>query len=104
MMKPDALIVNTSRGGIINEQDLLEVLKSGHLGGAAIDVFNQEPYRGELASIERCLLTSHMGSMSVDCRTRMEIEATEESVRFLTGRPLNSLVPETEYNMQRQNL
>jgi D-3-phosphoglycerate dehydrogenase len=104
MMKPDALIVNTSRGGIINEQDLLEVLRSGHLGGAAIDVFNQEPYRGELASIERCLLTSHMGSMSVDCRTRMEIEATEESVRFLTGRPLNSLVPETEYNMQRQNL
>jgi D-3-phosphoglycerate dehydrogenase len=100
-MKADALIVNTSRGGIINEQDLLEVLKSGHLGGAAIDVFDQEPYEGELAGIERCLLTSHMGSMSVDCRTRMEIEATEEAVRFLTGHRLNSLVPETEYNIQR---
>jgi D-3-phosphoglycerate dehydrogenase len=100
-MKADALIVNTSRGGIINEQDLLEVLKSGHLGGAAIDVFDQEPYEGDLAGIERCLLTSHMGSMSVDCRTRMEIEATEEAVRFLTGHRLNSLVPETEYNIQR---
>jgi D-3-phosphoglycerate dehydrogenase / 2-oxoglutarate reductase len=103
-MKPDALLINTSRGGIINEQDLLNVLKSGHLGGAAIDVFDQEPYTGELGSIERCLLTSHMGSMSVDCRTRMEIEATEEAVRFLTGKPLNSMVPMEEYELQRLKL
>ncbi len=43
-MKPDALIINTSRGGVINERDLAEVLNSGHLGGAAIDVFENEPY------------------------------------------------------------
>lgn len=103
-MKPDALIINTSRGGIINEKDLAEVLKSGHLGGAAIDVFEHEPYQGELASIERCLLTAHMGSMSVDCRTRMEIEATEEAVRFLTGKPLTSIVPPSEYEVQRAGL
>ena len=72
-MKPDAMIVNTSRGGIVNEQDLADVLNTGHLSGAAIDVFEQEPYTGPLAQIDRCLLTSHMGSMSVDCRTRMEI-------------------------------
>ena len=65
-------------------------MRSGHLGGCGVDVFEQEPYAGELAGIERCLLTSHMGSMSVDCRTRMEIEATEEAVRFLTGKPLQS--------------
>jgi D-3-phosphoglycerate dehydrogenase len=101
-MKPDALIINASRGGIVNERDLVDVLRSGHLGGAAIDVFEHEPYNGELASIERCLLTSHMGSMSVDCRTRMEIEATEEAVRFLTDKPLKGLVSTDEYDVQRQ--
>jgi D-3-phosphoglycerate dehydrogenase len=103
-MKPDAMIINTSRGGIVNEHDLAQVLAAGHLSGAAIDVFEQEPYTGALGQIERCLLTSHMGSMSVDCRTRMEIEATEEAVRFLTGKALQSLVPQEEYEAQRQGL
>jgi D-3-phosphoglycerate dehydrogenase / 2-oxoglutarate reductase len=101
-MKPDALLINTSRGGIVNERDLAEVLNSGHLAGAAIDVFENEPYAGELATIERCLLTAHMGSMSEDCRTRMEIEATQEAVRFLAGQPLLSPVPPAEYELQRQ--
>jgi len=103
-MKPDAMIINTSRGGIINEHDLAQVLGAGHLSGAAIDVFEQEPYTGPLGKVERCLLTSHMGSMSVDCRARMEIEATEEAVRFLTGKPLQGLVPPGEYDVQRQGL
>lgn len=101
-MKPDALVINTSRGGIVNEHDLAEVLRAGHLGGAAVDAFEQEPYTGELASIERCLLTAHMGSMSVDCRTRMEIDATREAVRFLTGKALELPVPADEYEIQRQ--
>jgi D-3-phosphoglycerate dehydrogenase len=100
-MKQDAIIINTSRGGIINESDLAEVLGAGHLSGAAIDVFEQEPYAGALAGLERCLLTSHMGSMSIDCRSQMEIEATEEAIRFLTGKPLQGLVPPEEYEMQR---
>jgi D-3-phosphoglycerate dehydrogenase / 2-oxoglutarate reductase len=102
-MKSDAIIINTSRGGIINEKDLAEVLRSGHLSGAAIDVFENEPYKGELAGIERCILTAHMGSMSVDCRSRMEIEATEEVVRFLTGKPLQTIVPQSEYDAQKHN-
>jgi len=103
-MKPDALLINCSRGGIVNEHDLAEVMRAGHLGGAAIDVFEHEPYTGELTGIERCLLTAHMGSMSVDCRVRMEIEATEEAVRFLTGQPLRSPVPADEYGVQREAL
>lgn len=103
-MKPDAVVINTSRGGIINERDLADVLGAGHLSGAAIDVFEHEPYTGELAGIDRCLLTSHMGSMSIDCRTRMEIEATEEAVRFLTGQAMQGLVPQEEYDVQRQGL
>ncbi|MFC4313389.1 phosphoglycerate dehydrogenase [Steroidobacter flavus] len=103
-MKKDALLINAARGGIINERDLAEVLREGHLGGAAIDVFDHEPYSGDLAGIERCLLTAHMGSMSVDCRTRMEIEATEEAVRFLTTGKLEGTVPQSEYEVQRQGL
>ena len=104
MMKLDAMIINTSRGGIINEADLGAVLNAGHLSGAAIDVFDQEPYSGDLSRIDRCLLTSHMGSMSIDCRTRMEIEATEEAVRFLNNQKLLGVVPKEEYDVQRQGL
>lgn len=104
MMQPDAIVINTSRGGIINEQDLYDVMSTGHLAGAAIDVFEEEPYKGKLREIERCLLTAHMGSMSVDCRTRMEIEATVEAIRFLLGKPLVSEVPPTEYEVQRAGL
>ena len=103
-MKRDAIVINTSRGGIINEKDLYDVMQSDHLSGAAIDVFDEEPYDGPLKEIERCLLTAHMGSMSIDCRTRMEIEATEEVVRFLTGKKLEGKVPEDEYEVQRQGL
>lgn len=102
LMKPDALLINTARGGIVNEADLHSVMKAGHLAGAAIDVFEQEPYDGPLREIERCLLTAHMGSMSVDCRTRMEIEATMDAVRFLSGLALESEVPEDEYENQRE--
>jgi D-3-phosphoglycerate dehydrogenase len=99
-MKPDALIINTSRGGIMNEADLHEALSRGHLGGAAVDVFKEEPYSGPLREFDRCILTCHMGSMSVDCRTRMEIEATEEAVRYLRGNALQRLAPEDEYLVQ----
>jgi len=103
-MRPDAIVINASRGGIINEHDLARVMNEGHLSGAAIDVFEQEPYTGPLTKIERCLLTSHMGSMSIDCRTKMEIEATEEVVRFFSGQPLHGSVPSGEYDVQKQGL
>jgi D-3-phosphoglycerate dehydrogenase / 2-oxoglutarate reductase len=99
-MKKNAFIINTSRGGIINEIDLYNVMKEDYLGGAAIDVFEKEPYKGKLCEIDRCLLTAHMGSMSDDCRSQMEIEATEEAIRFLTGKPLQSEVPQSEYEIQ----
>jgi D-3-phosphoglycerate dehydrogenase len=72
-----------------------------HLSGAAIDVFEKEPYDGKLCDIQNCLLTSHMGSMSVDCRIRMEVEATEEAIRFINNKELKALVPEDEYENQR---
>ena len=100
-MRDDAILINTARGGIVNEVDLFNVMETGHLSGAAIDVFEKEPYSGKLNEIERCILTAHMGSMSLDCRARMEIEATEEAVRFVKRQKLLHQVPKAEYEVQR---
>jgi D-3-phosphoglycerate dehydrogenase len=97
LMKPHTVLINTSRGNIVRENDLVEALREHRLGGAALDVFAQEPYAGPLSTIENCILTCHMGSMSKDCRARMELEATEEVIRFVRNEPLCWLVPEEEY-------
>ena len=104
LMKKNALLINTARGGIINEKDLYIALNDKLILGAAIDVFEQEPYTGKLMEHDNCILTSHMGSMTFECRARMEIEATEEAIRFLTGNTLESEVPMDEYEVQRRGL
>ena len=96
-MKDDVILINTSRGGIIDEEDLYNGLKIGKIAGAAIDVFETEPYKGNLTSLDNCLITSHMGSMTEDSRARMEIEATEEASRFIRGEKLELAVPRYEY-------
>jgi D-3-phosphoglycerate dehydrogenase len=95
-MQSHAVLVNTSRGGIVDEAALAHAL-AGKIAGAAIDVFEDEPYSGPLALCENALLTCHMGSMTRDCRLRMEIEAAEEAARFARGEPFHSPVPENEY-------
>lgn len=99
MMKPTARLVNTARGGIVHEGDLYEALTGGRIAGAAIDVFEEEPYSGPLTQTERCLISCHMGSMTQDCRAEMEIRATEEALRFVRGEPLAGVVPEYEYDV-----
>ena len=103
-MKSDVYLINTARGGIINEKDLANALKDQKISGAAIDVFEKEPYSGELTQYDTCILTSHMGSMSIDCRTKMEIEATNEAVHFLLEGLQEGGVPEEEYAVQREGL
>ena len=88
MMKKDAAIINTSRGGIINENDLKLVLAEDHLSGVAIDVFENEPYKGPLSGINRCFLTPHIASMTLGSRKLTEIEATAEVIRYVKGEPL----------------
>jgi len=101
LMKKNAFLINTARGGIINERDLCIALQEKLIAGAAIDVFEDEPYSGDLVKYDNCILTAHMGSMTADCRARMEIEATEEAIRFLKGDALQGKVPEDEYEVQR---
>lgn len=97
LMQAHTILINTSRGSMVNEQDLADALRARRLGAAALDVFQQEPYAGPLANAENCILTCHMGSMTKDCRARMELEATEEVLRFLRHEPLRQPVPDEEY-------
>jgi len=101
MMRNDSFLINTARGGIVDESALFDALRGGQLAGAAIDTFEKEPYDGPLAHVDNCLLTAHMGSMSYDCRIRMEIEAVEEAVRYFQGEALLQVVPEDEYENQK---
>ena len=101
-MKEDVLIINTARGGIIDENDLYSVMQTGHIGGVAIDVFDQEPYTGPLINIDRCLLTPHIGSASRECRAKMELESAEDIIRFFKNEELLSPVPESEYFLQKK--
>jgi D-3-phosphoglycerate dehydrogenase / 2-oxoglutarate reductase len=97
MMKNSVCLINTSRGGIINEFDLYKALSVKRIAAAAIDVFESEPYSGNLIEMDNCLLSCHMGSMTNDCRAAMEIQATEEVIRFINGEDLLNLVPKEEY-------
>lgn len=99
-MKPDAVVINTSRGGIVDEEALFEALRGGRLRAAALDVFEKEPYSGPLTKLDNVILTQHMGSCTVDCRLRMEREAIEEAIRFLRGEPLQSPVPQELYQVR----
>jgi D-3-phosphoglycerate dehydrogenase / 2-oxoglutarate reductase len=88
-MKSGAILINTSRGGLIDEKALYEFLENGHLSGAGLDVFEDEPYNGPLCGLDNVILTPHAGSSAGGARLRME----EESVRnLLTGLKELSLI------------
>jgi len=92
LMQKDAVLINTARGGIVNEADLYDALKHGTIAAAAVDVFEEEPYTGNLRELENCLLTCHMGASTIDSRTDMEVQALEEAVRYKNGLPLKNEV------------
>jgi D-3-phosphoglycerate dehydrogenase len=96
-MKPDAILINTARGELIDEAALAEALRKRPAFSAALDVFHDEPYTGELATLDNCTLSSHMGSATRDCRLQMELEAAQEVVRYFKKEPFAIPVPEEEY-------
>jgi D-3-phosphoglycerate dehydrogenase len=101
-MKADSILINTARGGIVEEIALARALRERPGFSAAIDVFEEEPYSGELASLENCLLSCHMASCTRDCRLQMEMEAAQEVVRYFNGQPFANPVPEAEYRIQSE--
>jgi len=103
MMKPDAILINTARGELIDEPALVAALRKRPLFSAALDVFAEEPYTGELATLDNCILSAHMGSATRDCRFRMELEAAQEVVRYFKGEPFAVPVPDDEYASQSED-
>ncbi len=74
-MKEKAIIVNTSRGGIVDEKALYNAVSEGRVGGACLDCLEEEPYSGELRSLPTVICTPHIGSYTIETRIRMEREA-----------------------------
>jgi D-3-phosphoglycerate dehydrogenase len=91
-MQPHAILINTARGGIVNEEDLYRALCKNIIASAGIDVFEQEPYRGKLTELENVLLSCHMGASTVDSRTDMEVQAIKEAIRFKNNQQLKNEV------------
>lgn len=83
LMKPSAVVVNTSRGAVIDEAALASALEEGRIAGAGLDVYQREPYDGPLAGLENVVLTAHMGSYAREARRQMELEAVENLLRGL---------------------
>jgi D-3-phosphoglycerate dehydrogenase len=81
LMKNGALVINTSRGKFLDEDALYECLKSGHLAGAALDVFREEPYSGKLCELDTVVLTPHVATLTVESRASMELEAVQNLIR-----------------------
>lgn len=82
-MKKNTILINTSRGGIINENDLYDALKNGKIGGCALDVYEKEPYDGPLKELENIILTPHIGSYAVESRIKMENDAVDNLIENL---------------------
>jgi len=85
LMKPTALLINTCRGEVVDEAALLQAVESNRLAGAALDVYNEEPYRGPMKQNSRIILSAHMGSYAKEARIQMEHEAVENLIRLLTA-------------------
>jgi D-3-phosphoglycerate dehydrogenase len=84
LMKKNALLVNTSRGAVIDEDALVTALQNDSIGGAALDVFLKEPYIGRLTEFDNCLLTPHIAPMTVKARESMEYDAVKNLIKHLT--------------------
>lgn len=84
-MKSGSVLINASRGGLIDEGALAQSLTTGHIAGAGIDTFESEPYSGPLNDFEQVVLTAHMGSRAHETRAAMEREAAENLATALAN-------------------
>lgn len=91
--KPTAYLINTARGGLIDENALANALNSGKIAGAALDVLTSEPPKADnpLIHAKNCIITPHMAWASLEARVRL-LHATEDNVRaFLQNAPINKV-------------
>jgi phosphoglycerate dehydrogenase-like enzyme len=93
LMKPGSFLVNTSRGPLVDQDALVDALRSGHLGGAGLDVFDEEPLPADhvLRTLPRTLLTPHVGYVTEDVYRVFFTEVVEDITAWLDGRVLRPL-------------
>jgi glycerate dehydrogenase len=96
-MKPGALLINTGRGGLINEPDLRRALEEGHLAGAALDVLSVEPPPAAqpLIGAPNCIVTPHLAWATLEARRRLMDICVSNVAAFLQGRPQHVVNPPT---------
>jgi glyoxylate reductase len=88
LMKPGAILVNTSRGGVVETSALIEALRSGRLAAAGLDVYEDEPnVPDELRALPNTVLLPHIGSATVATRNAMARLCAENAIAVLEGRP-----------------
>ena len=93
-MKRTAILINSSRGPVVDEKALAEALREGVIAGAGLDVYEREPsVEPSLLALENVVLLPHIASASEATRTRMAVRATENILAFLDGKPLLDPVP-----------
>jgi len=94
-MKPDAILINTSRGAIVEEAALIEALREGRIGGAGLDVFDREPLPADhpLRKLPNTLLTAHIGGRTRENFLARYRDALEDVLAFLHGKPIRTLQP-----------
>jgi glycerate dehydrogenase len=97
LMRRDAILVNTARGGIVDEAALLEALRNGRIAGAAVDVLSEEPpHRGNpllQQSLPNLLVTPHIAWASINARQRLIDEIAANIRAWLDGTPRNLVCP-----------
>ena len=96
LMKPSAIFINTARGQLVNEQDLIDALMSGSIRAAGLDCFEQEPTypENELLKLRNTFLTPHIGSSTYKTREAMVMLACREMVAALYGQGPKCVIPE----------
>lgn len=102
-MKKGAFLINTSRGPVVDEHDLVEALRAGHIGGAALDVYDNEPnIDPELIGMENVVLTPHIASATKEARDKMGEMAVNAILDVLEGEKPANLVNEEVWEKRRK--
>ena len=93
-MKREAIVINTARGGIINENDLDKALRENIIFGAGLDVFENEPIdkTNPLLSNKKVLLSPHSATFTDECKSRMSIETTKNIIDFFENKIDKSMI------------